>query len=1208
MRETTSTLAAAIAADTQTPAAKVTLYRTPHGDSYLGPAVCVWKNTDTASGTPWLGDRPLYPGVDPWSNWDLILAERGQLAAWWGTSRPYGLPETEPHVFRFEGYFYWPAGMTTMEVLLIGNGYPVSFGLGGVGTAPSAASAQISYNATKNTDQREGTTNLYLNTAGLYYPIFAEAVLLPGAIGKLVVLWRPEGTGTWRLMDAASVNCRAQAESSVELPGVVKIDTGEDKSRAGTVSIQIAPGTSSSYTYDASADAYGILRGGSRLKVELGYETSAGTELLEVGNYFVDDVDRDEGPGPDTLLTVTARDSLGKAADELATLLPDVVDYDVAGYSSDDVWLEPDQLLRYTAFDSWTLAKTVRALLYKAGLSSRQLHAVDAGGEDLIVEKGVRLDRSATYRLRLPQIEKLDTLNYSPEPGSRLLDFLLELVETYGYVFRLDGAGNVILKEKENGTAYAINSGGWTFSGLWSGGVAAIDSHAGAERSATGAATVSRSNPDGVLVRLFFRRKTSGAGTFSLTAGGTPVVSGVDLTHDRNWSWRDGIDPSTGTNPCVFEYRGIDTGTLQIDVTTGATFQGAELVTEDAEADAVELAGERETLKYRTSTASIRNDVIVAGAERGADTGEFVIARAVDVQSIGRPAAPSFLGRRRLFLYPDARIRRDDQASYIAFRNLQQFQTLQDAATWISPGRPELELDDPATVYDVKTATALPGTRFVDQISHSWTNASFLSTVRLNPYPPLESYRLPLDPISVTDSLTDFELSRTDGGSLDPSLHSGNSLSVSEWSSREDGVYSPNWAEEADAVHVRISLSVWRPGFLTLDVKDVGTHKIVARLVQDQFVDWGAYSFLWGGRWYTPDGDSYLFYPQDPEGTVAAWAEYQGQTDPVNGLTQGRSGWVYVEARFDPLDSTIAGEIVAAVNADDTSLNYVHVILGPKAGSVSGVIYSLQPIYNIATTPDFTPHGGRYDIHLDEWTPSLPRGFRVTTGFLHEDVSFKVRGWLDVYVYAFVSTDYADGGTYIYYAAEFDEESFASGRFLWNVDGTPVVVSGETDFLAPGSYQFLIDPVGMPLKVAEPVSGDWEIYYEDNAIGVPVAHQRTKRASLTVPKLQLSYRENLLGFLGGLFPGRIVGVGVHFGLNFHARNRAGEDLTGAGSYAYRLEATADAGNKHGVIPPYSVSGWAAGAFARLRTQKPYGTAEAHITLPSSYSTGNLHYD
>lgn len=1218
MRALTGTLSTAIkTADAQEPIARVTLYRTPHGDDLIGPAVAVWRNTEsTGSAGPWLGHALGYPGVDPWTDADLILADRGQLAAFWGTARPYGLPPTEPCVIRFEGYFRHPGGVVDLN--LVGNGYPVRLRVNVPGGTPGAGAVVVEYNAERNTDQAEGVVYQLAGTAGVFYPLSVEVVLKPGAYGKVALLWKPSTATLWRMADASVLNVRPVAESSIVLPGVVSIGVDDESGKASVLTLTIAPGESPYYAYDPAVDSYGVLRGSSRVLVELGYKTTAGNEYLELGEFYIDDVDRPEA-GADTVLSVRLRDSLGKAADELALLYPDVTDYDVAGYTSDDVWLEADAVQRYTAYDSWSFAATVRALLYKSGFSSRQLHAVDGNGADLIVDRGLRLDRDRLYRLRLPQVEKDAALKYAPEPGSRLLDFLLELVETFGYVFGVNGSGEVFLHERDNGTLYAVDDAGLTYAGVWGAKVDAIDAQAGAQRTAAGAASVEVSNTTAAVLRLFFRREVDSTATFTVTIGGVERLVGVSLDYPRAWSWGDGIDPAAGENPSVFELRGIDPGTILVEVTASACFQGLELIEADAELSAVEVRGDRETVENRVTTASVRNDVIVAGAELGAETGEYNLARAVDIASIARPASPRYVGRRRLFILPEPRVTRADQASYIAYRELAKFSTLADASGFVTPGRPDLELGDPVRLFDVQTGEELPGVRFVDQVSHTWKAGELRSTLRVNPYPPLESFRAPLAPLAPPGVLTDFVMRRTDGGSLDPDAYSGTSLTMAQYDIRLDGLYCPGWADESDAVHVELAFNVWRPGFLTLEVKDLKTHKVVAVLAEDRFAEWGRYVYLWSGRWFTADGNSYLYYPQDPGQTDKAWEDYQSTKDPVRGGNVGRAGWVYVEARFDPLDTTSDPEQLVGVNADKPTVSHLHVILGPQAQQVKASLYTAQPVYALHPA---IPFGGRYEVHLDEWTPALPRGVRFSIGHLYEPVRFQLAGYFDVHVIVYQGASWLAGVDLHYMPLEYTVESLARGRHLWNVDGTPMLVGGETDFISPkganGSYEFLFDPIGVAVVPSGSIAAKarhYSAYIKDPRPELPLP------SSIAEVNQRLTFRLNYLDFLASLFPGRVVGASFVWGTRIQAYNRAGEAVADAVAdvFPYRLESAAYASHKHSVFPPVDVSQGGmmilSGELARGRIAKPNGlpvhhaySRTVHFTLPAGVSGIDYAYD
>lgn len=1218
MRETTSTLQAAIDTDkSRVPIARLTLYKTPHGGDFLGPSIVVWKNSETDAGDPWIGERPAHPGADPFTNQKLLIPEKGQAAAFWGVGRPFGLSPSEPHTVRIEGYFS-PLETQSVQFMIIGNGDPVEFDWDTPGVSPSAATNRIATAAADNTDQRQGSTYLTPTmTKGLFYPFSARVTIKPGGIGKLVLLWRPNGETNWRLVDAAVASPRAAAESSHELPATVI--SGEDEVDLASALTFTVPASDPLFTYASSLDAYGVLRPGFRVTAELGYRTSAGDEYLQMGEFYLAGAVKDQVEARN-VIKASAKDALGKAADEPALIIPNVIDYDLAGYSSDSIWVEPEQRTRYTAFDSWTLAQTVRAILYTAGLSSKQLHAKDGAGNDLIQENDVRLDRSAIYRLRLPGLLKNPDLKYSLEPGQPLLPFLRKVVQTYGYQLGVNGSGDVFLRERDTGSLYACND--LSFAGTWAAIADTIDAFAGEQREATAAGAVASINAAAGVskVRVFVRREPGSSATFDVDMGATNLAAAVAVDYDREWSYKDGIDPATGRNAAVFEYSGTGlASTVSVTCGIGVKIQGIELVIDDSEANPITIRGTRETISAEVSDRSLRNDVIVAGKDRGPDTNSNILARATDVGSIGQPAAGNYIGRRRLFILPDERITRDEVAKYLAHRVVREYTTLFDRAKINTPGRPELEHWDPMKIHDVETGIEQPGTRFLRKHNWSYADAKFTSQIVVDPYPPLESYRNPVSPSSPPGTLTDVEMRRTDGVSIDPDLFVDNELTETEYQNRQAGCFSPGWADETDAIHIEVSFKAWRPGYCTIEVRDLATHRVVAVLVEDEFLEFGEYSYLWSGRYYNASTDAYLYYPLDPQSTVEDWEEWQNLPDPIFSIDRGRAGWVYISVRLDPLDTTHAPEMKDAINADDTAKSVVHCILRDQATQVGAGLEGSQTVYGKRGAPDNVPHGGRFDIRLDQHVPGLPRGFKFTLGHNGEPVKYVIGGWIDTYIIVYESSgDWTDGARFYYLPQEWTAESLARGRHLWKLDGTVEVVQGETDFLAAGTYTFLFDPVGLAL-VPDPAVRDiaksFQVEESTDLFGrngYRLVEDPLFRNEL--PIRRFPYRPDYLAFAQSLFPGKIVGVGFHIGSKIQARNRSGDLLTQSlALYPHRLEDVATIGNKHGVWPPALVNEGEliAGNGARLRSDKPDGVGDslsriAHFTLSSGGT--NLAYD
>jgi len=1219
----------------QVPISRVDLFKTTFPAPGVGINLVYWRGQLDSTGDPYAGD-PIDGSYD-FLTGAVLLAEKGQAWGWWGSrSRPLSIPVEEDMLLRLEGYFHVPAdsGGVQIEFGLVANATgAVFYGEADSAAYPSAAATVIiaSTTQTKNTDQKDAATGTTTGwTADTWHTVRLDLPFVMGQYAKFSLLWRYVGETDWRLVDGSRVNVAPEwmepdvtgnpASDALRLPLVMGLSGDDEEGKASTLTFRVPLRDAgdvavSAYQWTPTYRVYGVLRPGRRVIAYSGLNTQGdgsdpvATDWIQRGEYFIDSValTMTEDPQPRKVLTVTARDSRKKAAETPNLLYPDVLSYDLAGYSSDGIFLEPDGIQRYVAYDSWTLAEAVRDLLTHAGFTAEQLTAG-------IEENNVRLGRGKLFRLKLPGEVKEGDLQYAFEPGMRLLDIVQELAEKHGYRFTVRYDGSVVLAERNTGTRVPAGDGGITYSvGDFGALTEDIKGFGGVTRECTavGGGTISFSATFAALY-LVFHRATTDAGDFSLTVDTVPVTGwqAVDLTHGKAWSYRDGIDYEDGENPTVFAVRGFAAGShdVVISVADGAVFGGYEALVADP--DAVDLTiGEDRVLQVdvEQSDQGIRNDVLVVGREKGIDTRDMVQARVVDAASIGRPAARNFVGERRTLIIPDPSINDDELARYVAFLHLIRHRELTDAQSFVVPDMPHLELDDVVRIDSIIAGTK-GGQGRIRKMSWSSAPSKASMTVQLNPHTPFPSFRNELEPVAPAAVVSGFAFARSDGVSITPSLRESTlDLSAAEYASRVAGVYTGQWAEEADAIFIRIDLNLWKRSIVSLAVKDLYTHRTVAILAEDDVYEWGGRVWLWKGRWYSPDHQTYFLFPRDPSMTDQRWDEYNDLPDQRNpdSADRNRSGLYYVEALVTPIETPAERAIWRGTNAD-VALDYGKVVLGEKA-VIDSVDESDQPIY-ARRLVDLVPYGGRDDVYDDEWIASGgPAGVKIGITISGEEARLVFEGFLDLYL-VYSETDWTMGAEFYYVPQKWGPESLARGQHLRLIldDGVSPwgtqLVAGETNFLDPGTYEFILDLTG--LEVLPDAS--------EKAIA-----RRTFKGRLPYDieaiVTSVPYRNDYLDMFHRLKGGReFVMAGWHFGTLIRAVNRAGESVKFP-QYTLRMEDPDLAGNKHAVWPPEDFSAGnttvRAGHWLRLRREKEQDSGAAvhlqkiaHLTSRSGNPT------
>lgn len=1226
----------------QTIIAKVELFKTSFPAPSWGINTVFYKNALDASGTPYAGD-PIDASYDALTGEDVYLQPDGQLWEFYGLNRPLALPSTENHFITFEGYFIVPSDVSSgVEFNLIANQKAEFYASSSSSSYPSAllsGDKVISTTASANADALSGGTWSNSWAADSAHTIRLDWTLYKGAYSKCILLWRPVGETDWRLVDSSVVNTEASlmtvddtmnpASDALRLPGVMRLQGTHERGRASYATFEVALGEASgAYTYDADTDSFGVLRPNRMVKVYTGYNTNsvgttpASTDWIQDGTYFIDSVALNRTDGQD-VLRVSCRDTRKKAADSLNLLYPNILSYDLAGYNSDGVLLDPDGTLRWVAYDSWTLAKAFRDVLFHAGFSSEQLFAQDSNGNYLIEENSIRLDRGKQYRLKLPQATKQEDLKFAYDPGMALLDIANDLAEKFGYEWGVNYQGNVYFKRANNPNQYAVDDATITYaSGTWTESDH-IKSYKGLEKtisSGTGQISITPSESFRAF-NLIFNRLTD-TGEISVSVDGSPVTGwqNYDLTSDVEWYWRDGNRPADGVNPSVLEVgRNLadSTHTITIDTTGALSFGGLEVYVEDRTLPDITFANSRVTrLEVENTDQNIRNDVTVAGDEKGVGIDELIYARSIDIKSVTNPASKNYIGTKRPIIYPDPSINRQDVVDYQSLAILKRYRTLADQVNFEIPSAPHLEIGDTIQITD--GTSGLTGNNFwVNQLSWQADPDRLVMTTRLDPYPPYPSYDELDEPSDPTGVVTDFTISRTDGNTLDPAFFTDNTLSQYVGPDSHFGCYIGRFSEEDEPVFIQIDFSLWKTSVVTLLIKDATSMSTVAVIADQELMTWGKHTYLWDGKWFDADHSTYRYFPVDPDWDIEEdLKKYFNRRDPFK--TSGNlgdvsppqasfwtgAGYFIVEMIVTPVFSPETKSVKRAVNADDTSLDRVKVIL-PKTYPFNVPQIQLDhPTYS--NTELATDIGARYEVYPDEFTPSGVTGIKYDMSFSGQEVKVSFYGTLDCFVLLSDTADLsANTVDLLVYRQDWDMESIAAGPHLYLITdevGTPwtkQLVAGETDFLSPGDFSFVFDIEGMPLKNRKFQK------IELRRVGTEY-RQYSVEDPADFHKRVVPFTSNYLELFNNLYPDRYVSAAFYLYVTMKAVPRNGIDSVVYSPFEYKLESSNYASNKHTVYPyaaPFTYEDW--GGWAYTTERRPDLNRKVHFTC---YGTPNYSYD
>ena len=1200
----------------QIPIAKVDLFKTVFPEPSWGANVLFYRDQTTGV----LGGGQVYVGTtitnqttfNPLDQNDMYLQPRGALWEFYGDDfRPLGLTPNEDLFVEYEFYFQVPPDATGVgvEFKMIGQSELKLYGNNSSGIAVASLNESLrikTHTAPGNEDDlvgqistpsdHPGAVNQLTWTAGSWHVMRLDWLVRAGAYAKFVLLWKMFYEDSWELVDSTVINTQSYRlgvddrtnpdSTAVTLPGVLSIAGVDEVGKTSTITIDIAKvEPSGAYDYDAARDSYGVLRPNRMLEVYTGFNTQgvgntpALTDWVGAGGfkYFIDNVKLVRVDGNDTL-RITARDTRKKAEQQVNLLFPDVLSFDVAGIK-DGIWGEPDGRIRrrLPLYDRWTLANTTRDLLLHSGFSSGQLWAKNEDGTFKITESNIKLGREGILTAGDEESSNIPAdAKYSFVPGAKVLDLVNKLAEEHGYDWGMDASGDVFMREANNPVQYAADSSGvgdiMTYVGDWTR-VDNIDSFAGiyTEMDSSTGNIIINPTESFEAYNLIFERFSS-AGTVTVKTDGA-IVSGFEnfqLWFDREWFHYDGVFPASGVNPTILEIGKAltkTTHTITVQTAGGADsvrFGGVELFTRDRENPDITFDKTRVLkLTVDNTDANIRNDVIIAGAEKGQDTNEIIHSRSTDILSMTNINAKNYVGEPKILIAPNPSLTRQDVVDWTSLAVLKRHRTLADIVDYQVPGVPHLELGDCINITDADAGFSADNDFWVRKQAWKVSPGNFTQTVSLNPYKPFPSYRPLVEPAAPTGVVTEFLMSKHPAGVLNP-----------------PAFYDPNLSTDNPPILVKVEFDLWKTTYINLQVRSLipgpPPGGVQAHLIPNQtLLEPGHYTFFWNGRWYDQQGTgtNYTYAPKNPSWDGDQWRDYQNKTDPIEGGRLGNAqiggptfgysdihiGWQEVS------DETQKGNDTAK-NKDDRDLRYFKTSIGRRT---TGFI--IADTVN-AKEGDGIEHGGRAEVDTQEDTANSGlNGVVFTAIHLWDDAKYEFSGSLDLHMFISVDNTIANGGTYYKYPMKFGvirqggnivANSFLSGANLYEITNTSVTPwlsqasTGITELREAGSSQWLID------------FNNLELFADGTSISI--GRSGLGRPADIGTNIIKPYREDYLDHYASLHGGgsKVVSIGWDLVLRVRMVNGAGDtiDTTTNSTRSYKLESGNYTSNKHFTLP------------------------------------------
>jgi hypothetical protein len=488
--------------------------------------------------------------------------------------------------------------------------------------------------------------------------------------------------------------------------------------------------------------------------------------------------------------------------------LPDRVSYMARGYRTVDFFdvEAPTQEPVYNipAFDHWPLEWAVEELGVRAGIDpscfrSDWTELTAAGTQTQIIlpwnatPKRFRAESLSGTKVQLPRPVHYgnagvaftetrpfdDDYVFRVEPTKDLWARSRELTDKMGYTWRFNAAGQAVL----SATNVPVLAHDFVPANVTAGAVTEVVNPAayGAKylRTTAGAtvqATVRASRIDASFPRQYGLNpwtlsvaRASAPGTAIYTATIAPS-SGIAAALPKVYTLFDSPTTGAGMNASLVTLYSGDYDQYIVTLTCGA---GEGLLDcllcyavdpDNTVLPTLSVADTAISVQARPQQDGTRNKVTIVGRRKGAVTDsdkfaeaqapteqEFVVANAVDVESITNPAASNYVGYLKQSVIYDDSITDDGFAQYLAQIYIYRQRTPQPGTNVQHPLLPVVQLGDPVAVADTKYDTTKDATRqYVRRVEHRIAQDRFTTTLDTSAWPEFPAYQ-PRTDINLAD-------------------------------------------------------------------------------------------------------------------------------------------------------------------------------------------------------------------------------------------------------------------------------------------------------------------------------------------------------------------------------------------------------------------------------------------------------------------------
>jgi len=481
-------------------------------------------------------------------------------------------------------------------------------------------------------------------------------------------------------------------------------------------------------------------------------------------------------------------------SDKLNEGYPDKSDYLAAGYIYSQATNGVAGDTKPRTYDGWKLSKVIENLLINAYIdpelyySKKKLLNVDYIGVDsniysvcehntpypIVLPKGFQYGNSLQTR------SSDDKYNWQFSIGEQISDNIQKLMDNYGLNYGFNNRGNFFIESVYNpykikGTDNLTFSGSWTeytqFSEISCVGkyTTTLTDKCVATMRGTAAAIIVHTGPSFGTIHVKVSNPTLGA----------VVTMNVSLNTSDLRYFKDGVDDTTGYNPCIINLdldhkygyysinmtpKFIGTGTLALSSVfiydtdynnPVETFYSADYLTNKG----VLI----DSLSVNSNVSNMRNDIIVVGKLTGEYANlaldeegstivnannpveQHILARALDRVSIGSMSNVNYSGRKLQMIVIDPKFATENHALWLAGQTALRYnETRKSFTPQINIiGNPLIGVGDFVHIKDV--GTSVLGTMhnfWVEEISDSYSpdTITYKTSLKLSSFKPWESF------------------------------------------------------------------------------------------------------------------------------------------------------------------------------------------------------------------------------------------------------------------------------------------------------------------------------------------------------------------------------------------------------------------------------------------------------------------------------------